>query len=338
MAGGSAPSTDPSGASDPPTGGATPRTGAAPSFDLTPGTDLFAGRYRLLELLKTGNGVDTLRAEDLVSGAAVVLKIIDTSLVPTAARLRFQHETEVLRTLTGAGMVTLHDAGAGGESLYLAQDFVPGHTLQARLQGGPIPALPALRIAYEVAAALDIAHGAGICHRDVKPANILVDGPDDALGVTLVDFGFARSSLLDASIRDDLVGTVRYLAPESTGSLAAPSDERSDLYALGVVLFECLAGEPPFTGPTVTDLLRQHLSAPVPDLRGRGSRRSAGPRRHRATTAAQRPGRALPIGGGPHGRPARRPRGDGPRGSRSGRRHRAPRPAQHTHRPGFRRP
>ncbi len=103
----------------------------------------------------------------------------------------------------------------------------------------------------------------------MKPANIIVSGTGRIEQVTLVDFGLSRSPWLDESIRDDLVGTVRYLAPEAAGALAAPADERSDLYAVGVVLFECLTGSPPFPGPTVGDLLRQHLSMPVPPLLGR---------------------------------------------------------------------
>jgi len=118
-----------------------------------------------------------------------------------------------------------------------------------------------------VASALDVAHSAGICHRDVKPANIIVG---DAGASALVDFGFARSAHLDASLHDEMVGTIRYLAPESAGLLPMPADERSDLYALGVVLFECLTGRAPFAGPTVRDLLRQHLSAPAPPLHTEG--------------------------------------------------------------------
>ena len=90
----------------------------------------------------------------------------------------------------------------------------------------------------------------------------MVTGSDPIEAVTLIDFGFARSPKLDESIRDELVGTVRYLAPEAAGLLSSPADERSDLYSVGVVLFECLAGRPVFVGDTVSDLLRHHLEYP----------------------------------------------------------------------------
>ena len=244
--------------------------GAEPATTPLDAGDLFADRYRVLRELKTGNGVETVLAHDVTNSAQVVLKIIDPNFVHPAARLRFQHETQVLRELSGLGICTLYDAGQSTDRMYLAQPFVPGDTLENELRRGPLSVPDAVRVAIDVAAALDVAHGAGVCHRDVKPANIIIDGVAPIADVTLVDFGFARSPWLDESIRDDLVGTVRYLAPESAGSLASPSDERSDLYALGVVLFECLAGRPPFPGPTVGDLLRQHLSMPVPDLRSVG--------------------------------------------------------------------
>ncbi|HJQ43005.1 MAG TPA: AAA family ATPase, partial [Jatrophihabitantaceae bacterium] len=230
----------------------------------------FAKRYEIEHPLKSGNGVETVAATDTFTGMRVALKIIDPAFVHPAARMRFQHETKVLRELSGLGTAGLHDAGAADDRLYLAQPLLPGRSLEVLLRDGPICVTDALRIGIDIASALDIAHGAGICHRDVKPANIIVDRSHPVGTATLVDFGFARSQWLDESIRDELVGTVRYLAPESAGSLATPPDERSDLYAVGVVLFECITGGPPFPGPTVGDLLRQHLSMPVPELRSRG--------------------------------------------------------------------
>jgi diguanylate cyclase (GGDEF)-like protein/PAS domain S-box-containing protein len=229
----------------------------------------FAGRYFLGTALKHGNGVETYHALDALTATDVVLKTIDPHVIHAAARLRFEHETHVLQRLTGPGLTGLHDAGMADDLLYLVQPLVPGITLEARIRNGRLSFTDTLRIGLAVAGALEVAHAAGICHRDVKPANIIVEG-DPIDTVTLIDFGFARSPWLDESIRDDLVGTVRYLAPESAGLLAVPADERSDLYALGVLLFECLAGRPPFTGPNVGDLLRQHLSTPVPELRELG--------------------------------------------------------------------
>ncbi|MDR7085775.1 diguanylate cyclase (GGDEF)-like protein/PAS domain S-box-containing protein [Aeromicrobium panaciterrae] len=237
--------------------------------------ELFAGRYRLGKCLKSGHGVETYLGVDETTSTQVVLKSIVPHLIHDAARLRFEHETQVLRRLSGTGLATLYDAGVTDGHWYLVQPFMPGSTLEEILKSGPLSLEMALRIAIDVASALDIAHGAGIFHRDVKPANVIVGGTDPASPVTLIDFGFARSPLLDESLNEQLVGTVRYLAPEAAGMLAVPADERADLYALGVLLFECLAGEPPFPGETVGEVLREHLSMPVPEV---GRRRPGMPR------------------------------------------------------------
>ncbi|HWJ80803.1 MAG TPA: EAL domain-containing protein [Nocardioides sp.] len=217
-------------------------------------------------MLKQGNGVGTFLAEDTTTGADVVVKVIDASVVHAAARLRFEHETAVLRRLSGSGLAELHASGAVDNHLYLVQPRVPGQTLESRLLAGRLDVRSVLHVGIEIARALSVAHEAGIVHRDVKPANVIVAGRGRIDSVTLIDFGFARSALLDESVREDLVGTVRYLAPEAAGLLSATPDERSDLYAVGIVLFECLTGRPPFPGPGVSDLLRQHLSSTAPSV------------------------------------------------------------------------
>ena len=236
--------------------------------EVAPG-NLFADRYRFRRLIKHGNGVATYLAHDALTGDTVVIKVFEQDAVHPGMRARFLHETRVLGELSGLGLLALHDAGQVGDALYLAQPYVAGRTLEDVLTTGPLPLLATLHVGVAVAAALESAHAVGVFHRDVKPGNIIIGDDDGGAGlpaVTLIDFGFARSPWLDDAIRDELVGTVRYLSPEAAGSLQAPADERSDLYALGVVLFECLTGHPPFEATSVGDLLRQHLSAAVPDL------------------------------------------------------------------------
>ena len=228
--------------------------------------DLFDGRYALRRVLKRAHGVETRLAVDTRTDAEVVLKTIDTRAVHAATRLRFEHEMRVLRHLRSAGLASLHDSGEIDDRLYLVQPYVAGQTLEARLGSGRLPVADALRIGIDIAEALSVAHEAGIVHRDVKPANVIVEGADPIRAVTLIDFGFARSALLDESVREDLVGTVRYLAPEAAGLLSSTPDERSDLYSVGILLLECISGAPPFPGPGVSDLLRQHLSTPAPSL------------------------------------------------------------------------
>ncbi|HVU73255.1 MAG TPA: EAL domain-containing protein [Mycobacteriales bacterium] len=232
----------------------------------------FPARFTAHRLLKTGLGVETHLGTDNETGQAVVIKTVEVERVHVSTRLRFEHETAVLRALAISGLRPVLDAGVDGDKLYLVQPFVPGCSLEERLTHGPLGVEATLRVAIDVCAELEAAHEAGISHRDIKPANIVVDTPDgsvadDPTRATLIDFGLARSAWLDGTIRDELVGTVRYLAPEATGAVHAGPDERSDLYALGAVLFECIAGTPPFPGPGVGELLRQHVTAPVPELR-----------------------------------------------------------------------
>lgn len=238
-----------------------------------------AERYDIVKTLKQGSGVTTYLGVDSVTADQVVLKTFDAASLEAGTRARFLNETRVLRELSGVGLCALHDAGQTDTQLYLAQQYAPGDTLEQVLRDGPLPLVATLRAGIAVAGALDLAHAARVFHRDVKPANIVVDGrrPDGSFeSVTLIDFGFARSPWLDESIRDELVGTVRYLSPEAAGLLPVPADERADLYALGVVLYECLVGRPPFDGASVGDVLRQHLSTAVPGLH-RGAAPSAGP-------------------------------------------------------------
>ncbi|MEV7397160.1 EAL domain-containing protein [Aeromicrobium sp. NPDC092404] len=227
--------------------------------------ELFAGRYLLGACLKSGHGATTFRAIDTRTRSDVVLKTITPGAIHDLARLRFEHETRVLRGLTGDGLVGLSDAGVADQHWYLAQPFVPGVPLDQVISRGPSSLGAALRIVLDVVSALTAAHDSGILHRDVKPANIIVN-QSDPVRATLVDLGFARGPLLDDAVGVHLVGTCRYLAPEAAGMLSVSPDERADLYAVGVVLFEILAGHPPFPGTTVGEVLRHHLSTPAPLL------------------------------------------------------------------------
>jgi len=227
-------------------------------------------RFDLTLLLKQGNGVETYAGVDTSDGSGVIVKTVATAAVPTGLRLRLEHEAYVLERLGTETFRPLLASGYDGGRFYLVQPRIPGEALSDRLTRGPLPLSSALRVAVDVLALLQRAHDEGVFHRDVKPANIVIAGGDGAERAVLVDFGLARSAGLDASLRDQPVGTARYLAPEAAGLIESAVDHRSDLYSLGVVLFECLAGAPPFTGDTVGEVLRQHLNAAVPSLRARG--------------------------------------------------------------------
>ncbi|MBV9291938.1 MAG: protein kinase [Frankiales bacterium] len=227
---------------------------------------IVADRFRVQRVMQRGTGSATVVAHDEQTGAAVVLKTARADALSRGTRLRLLHEADVLRSLSGPGLVPLVDAGEDDGLFYLAMPLLPGRTLAERLRGGRLSVAETLHLAEDLFAALALVHDRDVLHRDIKPSNIMV-GEDEVAGATLIDFGLARSVQLDASVRDEPVGTARYMSPEQAGLVHREVDERSDLYAAGVVLFECLTGRPPFEGRSVGEVLRQHLSAPPPDLR-----------------------------------------------------------------------
>ncbi|MEO5678098.1 MAG: AAA family ATPase, partial [Acidimicrobiales bacterium] len=230
-----------------------------------------SARFQLGRVLKQGNGVTTYLGEDRRRGQPVVVKTVAAGTVPTPARLRLEHEAAVLERLgSSPGFRPLLASGHEGGLFYLVQPLMAGVTLAARLADGPLSVAATLRVAADILAALQVAHDHEVLHRDVKPANVIVEPGEMAGSTVLIDFGLARSAGLDPSLQGEPVGTARYLAPEAAGLLDLAVDERSDLYAAGIVLFECLAGEPPFMGTSVGEVLRQHLSLRPPRLRSLG--------------------------------------------------------------------
>ena len=237
------------------------------------------GGYRLVSSLGRGAGVETFLAETDEAGS-FVLKVTAPSWALTVGQLRLEHEAAVVRQLESPHLAPLVAHGWNDERLYLVTPFVPGMSLAELIETRPLALEEVVTVGRHVASALQVAHDHGVLHRDIKPANIIVvvptaPAPTDARpGVVeravLIDFGLARSELLDSEVRDVPVGSVRYMAPEQAGLLRARLDERADLYALGLTLFECLTGRPLFTGATVTEVLRQQMTVAPPALRELG--------------------------------------------------------------------
>jgi two-component system sensor kinase len=227
---------------------------------------LFGGRFRAARVLKTRHGVETFLGTDVERREAVVIKAVRASLVPPGVGMRLEHEAHALREVRGASLPPLLDFGQEEDLVYLVVPYVDGPTLAERLRAGRIPPREAIAIARSVLAALDAAHERGVLHRDVKPANVILKPGERFPEAVLIDFGLARSDWLDAGIRDEPAGTVRYMSPEQAGLIERGVDARSDLYSLGVLLYECLAGVPPFRGETIGAVLREHLCSPPPPL------------------------------------------------------------------------
>jgi serine/threonine protein kinase len=236
-------------------------------------TRLVPERYQVERQLGRGGMATVWLARDLTLGRHVALKILRPQLAIALGTERFLREIEFTARLAHPRILPLLDSGLipvpGSETLRLpwfTMPYVEGPSLRTRLaERGRLPLAEALQIAGEAAEALSYAHLHDVLHRDIKPANILLEGGH----AVVADFGIAKA-LTAASSPDDssggmAVGTPAYMSPEQAAGGRA-LDGRSDIYALGCVLYEMLAGQPPFTGPTAECVARRHISAPVPDV------------------------------------------------------------------------
>jgi signal transduction histidine kinase/tetratricopeptide (TPR) repeat protein len=236
--------------------------------DLSEGASgLIAARFRPTRLLHERSTVRTMLADDLETDATVVVKV---SALPerddALTQARLEHEASVLERISSPYVAPLIAIGRSDDGLYIVQPAVPGLSLEERLREGGLGLSESLTVAIDLVRALQAAHELGIVHRDVKPSNIIVTG-SPIERATLVDFGLALMEELDGAARDVPGGTALYMAPEQAGLLEGGADERSDLYSAGAVLFQCLAGRPPFVATTLSEALRQHLTTKPPKLR-----------------------------------------------------------------------
>ena len=225
-----------------------------------------ADRYRLERELGHGGMATVYLAQDLKHDRAVALKVLKPELAHALGPERFLREIQVTAQLDHPHILPLLDSGDAGGFLYYVMPYVQGETLRTRLtREKQLPLDDALQIAAEVADALNYAHGQGIVHRDIKPENLLLAGRH----VRVADFGIARA--VTAAGGDSLtatgvaIGTPVYMSPEQAGG-SKDVDGRSDLYSLGCVLYEMLAGHPPFTGGTAHEILARHSMDAVPSL------------------------------------------------------------------------
>ena len=231
-----------------------------PGRTVAPQVDGFPGYVVRAEL---GRGADAtvLRVQRTADGGTYALKVIDRPADETAVALC--REAALLAAVNHPDLVRIHEVGRHDGRPYLVMDLVEGRALARLLHDGPLPADRVVSLALELADPLAAIHRAGLVHRDIKPDNIMVQ-PDGR--ARLIDFGMAARETNEGS--ETAVGTLLYSSPEQAGTLRRPVDQRSDLYSLGVVLYECLAGRPPFATSDVGDLLRMHAVEPPPDLLG----------------------------------------------------------------------
>lgn len=241
---------------------------------LSSGTRL--GAYEIVSPIGAGGMGQVYLARDTRLGRSVAVKVLPEAFIADAAlRARFEREAQTISSLNHPRICALHDIGQQDGVEYLVMEHIEGETLAARIARGPLELSAVIRIAEQIAEAIEDAHAHGITHRDLKPANIMITARGD---VKVLDFGLAKSTLNADPGADEvtalrssaglIVGTLAYMSPEQLQTL--PVDWRSDLFSLGAIVFEMTTGSRPFGGSSAAELIANILRSEVPavsDLR-----------------------------------------------------------------------
>ena len=225
----------------------------------------WGGRYEILSLLGRGGTAEVFEATDRLLGRRVAVKVLREGMTPDPQAIsRFRREARAAASLNHPNVVTVHDVGIDGQRPFIVMELVDGEPLSGLLEReGRLAFGRAAAIAHSIAEGLACAHEAGIVHRDLKPRNVMLTAQG---AVKVLDFGIAQA--LDRTPVDEPLGTAEYLSPEQ--ATGVPLDGRSDVYSLGVVLYEMLAGRPPFTGDAALAVMHQHVREvpqPLSDFR-----------------------------------------------------------------------
>jgi len=233
---------------------------------------LVAGKYRVIEEIGRGGMGIVYRAEDLTLARSVAIKVLPEMFTDDAERMaRFEREAKLLAALSHPNIATVFGLEASDRKRFLVMELVEGDTLAERIRRGPLPLEQALKFCLQIAEGVEAAHEKGIIHRDLKPANVKIT-PDDK--VKILDFGLAKA-FYEGTPASDLsksptiteqmtepgviLGTAAYMSPEQ--AKGRPVDKRTDIWAFGCILYECLTGKRAFTGETVSDTMAAILRA-----------------------------------------------------------------------------
>ena len=235
------------------------------------------GHYKLVELLGRGGMAEVFRAKDARLDRSVAIKFLNSEFRKDPERMRrFNQEARAVSALNHPNIIVIHDVGENEGIQYIVTEFIDGETLSSRISRGAMPLHEAVEIAIQVASALAASHRAGIVHRDVKPDNVMIrrDGV-----VKVLDFGLAKESIdpalnnvdanamtLDKALTSPglILGTPQYMSPEQ--ARGRQLDARTDIFSLGIIIFEMAAGRPPFSGGSMVDVIASIISKDSPRL------------------------------------------------------------------------
>jgi len=230
--------------------------------ELEPG-DIVDGRYRVLSRLGSGGMADVFCAEDQQLGRKVALKLLHRRFAEDPGFVeRFRREAQAAAGLQHPNVVSVYDRGSHNGTYYIVMEYLPGRTLKQLIRDeAPLDAIRAIDITIQILKAARFAHRRGIIHRDLKPHNVMVEDDSDHIKVT--DFGIARAGASDMTETGSIMGTAQYLSPEQAQGHAVSAS--SDLYSVGIVLYELLTGKVPFDAESAVTIALKHVSeAPVP--------------------------------------------------------------------------
>jgi serine/threonine-protein kinase len=223
---------------------------------------LFDGRYRILQKLGSGGMANVYLAEDEELGRRVAIKILNERHASDDQFVeRFRREAKNAAGLSHPNIVSVYDRGEAEGTYYIAMEYLEGRSLKERIVEGPLAISAAIEVTRQILRALGFAHRRGIVHRDIKPHNVLLvqDGAGDGEPrFKVTDFGISRTTASQMTEAGSIVGTAQYLSPEQ--ARGAPVDQRSDIYSVGIVLYELLTGTLPFSGETPLEIAMKHLS------------------------------------------------------------------------------
>jgi signal transduction histidine kinase len=230
---------------------------------------LLGERFQKSQCLRQQGAVQAWRGRDLATGGEVVLKTVPLHALQPGAVERMLRDDAVLRDLRSPWLSPPLDCGLEGDSLFRVAPLAPEGTLRERLARGPLSLNETLQLGCGLLRALREAHAQRVLHRHLKPSNVVIPPEHTFQDATLIDFGLALEDLQEQSLVALPLTALQYLSPEQLGLVAGDVGPASDLYAVGVMLFECLAGAPPFRAETRGEFLRQHLCV-IPELRAQG--------------------------------------------------------------------